>query len=104
MMVGMAGFDLPIWTIRRQIASAINLVVQVSRLMGGPRKIIRISEIIGMDGDTLNMQDIFTFKQTGLDEARRVRGEFLATGIRPQCLERLEVLGMNLSLEMFEKV
>jgi pilus assembly protein CpaF len=102
MMVGMAGFDVPIWTIRRQIASALNLVVQVSRLTGGPRKVVRISEIVATEEDALNMQDIFTFKSTGLDEQRRAQGDFYATGFRPQCLERLEVLGLKLPTAMFE--
>ena len=65
MMVGMAGFDLPIWIIRRQIASAVQIVVQVARLSGGVRKIIKISEITGMEGDVISMHDIFGFKQTG---------------------------------------
>src|SRR5438067_12583865 len=63
MMVGMAGFDLPIWVIRRQIASAIHIIVQVSRLMGGARKVVKISEVTGMEGDNLVMPDLFVFKQ-----------------------------------------
>ena len=103
MMVGMAGFDVPIWTIRRQIASAINIVVQAVRLTGGARKINRISEITGMEGDVLTMHDIFVFKQTGLDANRRAKGEFRATGIRPHSLERLEEVGSALSTELFEE-
>jgi pilus assembly protein CpaF len=103
MMVGMAGFDLPIWTIRRQIASAINIVVQAARLTGGPRKITRVSEITGMEGDVLSMHDIFVFKQTGLDEDRRAQGYFYTTGIRPMCLQRLESSGVTLPVELFEE-
>lgn len=103
MMVGMAGFELPIWTIRRQIASAINIVVQASRMTGGPRKVVRISEITGMEGDVLSMHDIFYFKQTGLDVARRAQGHYCATGIRPLCLERLESAGVKLPVELFEQ-
>ncbi len=103
MMVGMAGFDLPIWIIRRQIASAINLVVQVARLPGGVRKVIKISEITGMEGDVISMQDIFGFKQTGVDDSRVAQGYFFATGMRPQCLERLEVSGSALPVAMFER-
>jgi pilus assembly protein CpaF len=103
MMIGMAGFDLPIWIIRRQIASAVQLVVQVARLSGGVRKIIKISEITGMEGDVLSMQDIFVFKQTGVDENRAAQGQFLATGIRPQCLPRLEVSGTAIPFGMFER-
>jgi pilus assembly protein CpaF len=102
-MVGMAGFDLPIWVIRRQIASAIHLVVQVSRLLGGARKVVKVSEVTGMDGDNLSMHDVFAFKQTGLDQERKAQGYFFTTGIRPMCLERLEALGIALRPEMFER-
>src|SRR5213082_2846201 len=94
MMVGMAGFDLPIWTIRRQIASAIQVVVHLARLIGGARKVIRISEITGMEGDVLSMHDIFGFKQTGVDERGNAQGYFSVNGIRPKCLERLEAAGI----------
>ena len=103
MMIGMAGFDLPIWIIRRQIASAVQIVVQVARLLGGVRKIIKISEITGMEGDVMSMQDIFLFKQTGVDDNRVAQGYFLASGIRPQCLERLDVSGVSLPADMFER-
>ena len=93
MMVGMAGFDLPIWIIRRQIASAIQIVVQVARLPGGVRKVVKISEITGMEGDVISMHDLFGFKQTGVDDDRVAQGYFYATGIRPHCLERLEIAG-----------
>jgi pilus assembly protein CpaF len=102
-MVSMAGFDLPIWAIRRQIASAIHLVVQVSRLMGGARKVIKISEVAGTDGDNVAMHDLFIFKQTGVDERERAQGYFQATGIRPNCLEKLASLGVRLPPELFER-
>jgi pilus assembly protein CpaF len=103
MMIGMGGFDLPMWIIRRQIASSIHLVIQVARLQGGVRKVIKISEITGMEGDVMSMQDIFGFKQTGVDEKRVAQGYFFAAGIRPQCLERLEISGFGLSPSMFER-
>jgi pilus assembly protein CpaF len=103
MMIGMAGFDVPMWIIRRQIASAIQIVVQVARLVGGVRKVIKISEIIGMEGEVMSMHDIFQFKQTGVDENRTAQGSFLATGIRPHCLGRLEVSGVSVPVEMFER-
>ncbi len=103
MMVGMAGFDLPIWIIRRQLASAIQLVIQVARLPGGARKIIKISEITGMEGDVISMHDIFGYKQTGVDENRTAQGYFFSTGIRPQFMERLEISGAGLPVEMFER-
>src|SRR5262249_4310660 len=67
-MVGMAGFDLPQWVIRRQIASAIHLVIQVSRLLGGARKVVKVSEVTGIEGENFAMQDLFVFKQTGVDD------------------------------------
>ncbi len=103
MMIGMAGFDLPIWIIRRQIASAVQIVVQVARLTGGVRKIVKISEITGMEGEVMSMQDIFGFKQSGVDEDRRAQGYFFSTGLRPQCLERLEISGTKLPPQMFER-
>jgi pilus assembly protein CpaF len=103
MMIGMAGFDLPIWIIRRQIASAVQLVVQVARLSGGPRRVVKISEITGMEGDVMSMHDIFLYKQTGVDANRVAQGYFQSSGIRPQCLDRLESSGNTLPVSMFER-
>jgi pilus assembly protein CpaF len=103
MMIGMAGFDLPIWIIRRQITSAVQVIVQVARLPGGPRKVTKISEITGMEGDILSMHDLFVFKQTGVDDAGVAQGYFNATGIRPKLLEKLEAAGIRLPVEMFER-
>ena len=102
MMVGMAGFDVPIWTIRRQIASAINIVVQSVRLTGGPRKITRVSEITGMEGDVITMHDLFTFEQTGVSEDRVAEGFFSASGVRPHCLDRVNSAGVPMSADLFE--
>jgi pilus assembly protein CpaF len=102
-MVGMAGFDLPLWVIRRQIISAIHIIVQVSRQLGGARKIVKVSEVVGLEGDTVIMQDIFAFKQTGVDDKRRAQGYFHTTGIRPHCLERLASVGAGLPPELFER-
>jgi pilus assembly protein CpaF len=103
MMIGMAGFDLPIWIIRKQISSAVQIIVQVARLPGGVRKIIKISEITGMEEDVVSMQDIFGFKQTGVDEERTAQGYFFSSGIRPKCLEELESAGVRLPMELFER-
>lgn len=102
MMVGMAGFDMPMWVIRKQISSAVQIVVQAARLTGGVRKITKISEITGMEGEIISMHDLFVFKQTGLDANRVAQGHFMSTGIRPKCLEHLEVMGFHLDPEMFE--
>ena len=93
MMIGMAGLNLPIWVIRKQIASSIDIVVQVSRLMGGQRKVTHISEITGMESDTVMMHDIFEFVQTGVDETCSAVSFFKATGMRPECLSRLSACG-----------
>jgi pilus assembly protein CpaF len=103
MMVGMAGFDVPIWIIRRQVSSAVQIVIQVARLSGGVRRVVKISEITGMEGEIMSMQDLFGFKQTGVDDHRAAQGYFFASGIRPQCMEKLEVSGSRLPIEMFER-
>ena len=103
MMVGMVGFDLPVWTIRRMVASAINIVVQTVRLTGGVRKVVKISEITGMEGDVLTMHDLFVFNQTGVNESRIAQGYFAATGLRPNCLDRLQSAGVSVPVEMFEE-
>jgi pilus assembly protein CpaF len=102
MLVGMAGYDLPLWFIQRRIASAIDIVVHCARLTGGLRKVVQISEITGLEGATINMHDIFVFEQTGLDGDRKVCGRFRATGIRPQCLEQIRAEGVALPGAMFE--
>jgi pilus assembly protein CpaF len=102
-MVGMAGFELPMWVIRRQIASAIHIVVQVSRLLGGARKIVKISEVMGMEGDNFTMHDLFIFKQTGVDAHQVAQGYFQSTGVRPHCLERLSSFGVALPPQLFER-
>lgn len=103
MMVGMTGVDIPVWTIRRQIASAINIVVQAVRLTGGARKVVAISEITGMEGEIISMHDIFRFVQTGLDDNGVAIGYFEATGVRPHCAARMEACGMPMDLSSFEK-
>jgi pilus assembly protein CpaF len=103
MMVGMAGFDVPIWIIRRQIASAIQIVIQIARLHGGARKIIKISEITGMEGEIISMHDLFAYKQTGVDPAGNAQGYFYSNGIRPRCMDTLEAAGVTLPAELFER-
>jgi len=103
MMVGMAGFDVPIWIIRRQISSAIQIMVHVARLKGGVRKVVKISEITGMEGEIMSMQDLFGFKMTGIDEQGNAQGYFYSTGIRPKIMERLETSGAALPAGMFEE-
>ncbi|MGD1103268.1 MAG: CpaF family protein [Terriglobia bacterium] len=101
-MVAMSSFNLPEIATRRQIASAIDVVVQISRFSDGTRKVTSISEITGVEGDIISMQEIFAFRKTGLAENGTVLGEFSATGIRPRLSERLAASGVNLPPSMFE--
>ncbi|HEV3164620.1 MAG TPA: CpaF family protein [Isosphaeraceae bacterium] len=102
-MVTMAGLELPIRALRQQFASAVDLIIQGNRLQGGPRKITSISEVVSMEGDTIIMQEIFAFRQVGVDENGRAYGEFVATGIRPTFMERLERSGFNLPSDLFRQ-
>jgi pilus assembly protein CpaF len=100
-MVLMSGMDLPLKVIRQQIASAVDLIVHQARLRNGPRKITAISEISGMEGDTILMTDIFKYEQTGVTPQGEVIGSFKPTGIRPMFSPRLEAVGYRLAAELF---
>jgi pilus assembly protein CpaF len=101
-MVSMANLNIPERAVRHQIASAVHAVVQIARLSDGTRKVITVSEITGMDQESIAMQDIFSFDRTGTDESGKIRGVFRATGIRPQFCERLATSGTRLRPELFE--
>jgi pilus assembly protein CpaF len=103
-MVAMANLNIPEKAIRQQIASAINLIVQVTRLSDGTRKITGITEITGMEGEIITMQDIFVFEKLGITQEGKVAGRFRATGVRPKCAERLKGAGIVLPTNMFEGV
>jgi pilus assembly protein CpaF len=103
MLVGMAGYQLPLWFIQRQIGSAIDIVVHCARVSGGARKIVQISEVTGIEGNVINMHDVFLYEQSGIDENRAAQGQFVATGIRPRCLERLQTSGNHLPFDLFER-
>jgi pilus assembly protein CpaF len=100
-MVLMAGADLPLLAIRQQIASAVDIIVQVGRLQDGSRKIVQITEVVGLEEGIITTQDLFHFNQTGLDENRRVIGQFRPTGIRPRMMDRFERMGVPLKGEIF---
>ncbi len=102
-MVMMAGFDLPLRAIRQQFASAINVIVQAQRLTGGPRKITSVTEVTGMEGDVVTMQDIFAFEQLGVNSAGKAFGQFVASGIRPTFLERFAATGCPVDPSLFER-
>jgi pilus assembly protein CpaF len=101
-MVAMANLNIPEKAIRQQVASAIELVIQISRMADGTRKVTAISELTGMERDVITMQDLFVFEKTGIGESGRVQGRFRATGIRPRCSDRLAAAGIHLPPEMFE--
>jgi pilus assembly protein CpaF len=97
----MSGIELPVKVLREQIAAAIDLIVQQARLKDGTRKITAISEVSGMEGDTITMTDIFKFQQTGVSQDGKVLGELRPTGIRPAFSQRLEAAGYRLGPEIF---
>ncbi len=101
-MVSMANLNIPERAVRHQIAAALHAVVQIARLSDGTRKVITIAEILGMDGDSVAMRDIFEFERSGIDENGKVRGAFRATGIRPEFAERLAIAGARLRPALFE--
>ena len=100
-MIGMSGIDVPARSARSQIASAINVVIQVGRLSDGRRKLLSLSELTGMEGDVITMQEIFRFRQTGVNSEGQVEGKFEATGIRPRFIDHVTSHGMTLSSELF---
>ncbi|MDH3271193.1 MAG: CpaF family protein [Gemmatimonadota bacterium] len=100
-MVAMADLKLPDRAVRTQIASAVDIIVQVSRLSDGSRRVRQITEVVGMEGDVITMQDIFTFEQTGIEDDGRVLGRLRPTGIRPKCMERLKAHGFEMTSEAF---
>jgi pilus assembly protein CpaF len=102
-MVMMTGFEMPIKAMRQQIASAVNILIQANRLQGGIRRVTSITEIVGMEQDTVVMQDIYKYVQEGIDETGRARGHFEATGIRPTFMTKLEAAGVRLPSSAFKQ-
>ncbi|HWQ55781.1 MAG TPA: CpaF family protein [Bryobacteraceae bacterium] len=103
-MVGMANSNMGVRSIRQQVASAVNLFVQAARFSDGTRRVTHITEVVGMEGDMITLQDIFVFEKTGLGENGRVTGRFRATGIRPKFHERLRACGVQLPASLFQTV
>jgi len=102
-MVIMAGTELPQKAILEQIASAINIIVQTARLSDGSRKIVKVTEVLGLDGDRINMQDLFYFEQKGLDEKRKVVGEFKKCGVLPSFFNEFEIHGIEMPESIFRE-
>jgi len=101
-MVAMGNLNIPDRAVRQQVASAIHVVIQLTRMSDGTRKVTAISEITGMEEDAITMQDIFVFDRQGLAPNGKVRGVFRATGIRPKCSQVIAACGINLPRQMFE--
>src|SRR3954463_5482338 len=102
-MIMMAGMELPIKAMRQQISSAVDLIIQANRLQGGPRKVTSITEVMGMEQDMIIMQDIFRYKQLGIDQNGRTYGQFEASGVRPTFVSRLEAAGIKLPSGLFQE-
>jgi pilus assembly protein CpaF len=103
-MVGMANANMSVHSIRQQISSAVDLFVQISRMSDGTRRVTAITECVGMEGDQVTMQDIFTFEKIGVTESGRVSGRFRATGVRPKFYEKLQAAGVNIPASVFQTV
>jgi pilus assembly protein CpaF len=101
-MIMMSGFELPIKAMRQQISSAVNVLIQANRLQGGIRRVTNITEVVGMEQDTVIMQDVYKYVQEGIDETGRARGHFEATGIRPGFMTKLESAGVRLPSSAFK--
>jgi pilus assembly protein CpaF len=102
-MVMMAGFELPIKAIREQVSSAIDIIVQISRMRDGSRKVTGISEVVGMEGEIISMQEIVRFDQHGMDKLGKVVGAFMFTGVQPYCLKRFEELGISFDVHTLKE-
>ena len=102
-LVLMAGHSLPDRAIREQVASALELMVHVSRMSDGSRRILSVQELLGMEGNVVTMQEIFRYVQTGVDRDGKISGHFEATGIVPKCADRIRLAGVDLPLEIFER-
>lgn len=102
-MIMMSGFELPLKAMRQQISSAVDLVIQASRLQGGKRRVTYVTEILNMENDMILTQDIFKYVQEGVNPQGKAKGKFIATGIRPKCIERLESSGIRLPNGIFRE-
>mgnify|MGYP001063084854 FL=1 len=103
-MVAMAGIEMPLKAVRSQIASAVNLIVQVSRLQDGSRRMVSITEITGMEGDVISMQEVFKFQRLGLTPENKIIGQFTATGVRSHFSERFKLWGFDLPTSIYEPI
>jgi len=100
-MVMMSGLEIPVAAVRDYVSSALSVIVHLSRMSDGTRRVTWVSEVIGMEGEIVTMQDLFSFRQKGVDEHGRVIGEVVATGIRPKFADRLASVGCPLPPDLF---
>jgi pilus assembly protein CpaF len=103
-MVGMGNANMSARAIRQQVASAVDVMVQVSRFSDGSRKLTHITELVGLEGDQVTMQDIFLFEKSGVTESGKVMGRFRATGVRPRFYEKLRASGITLPTSLFQTI
>jgi len=103
-MIAMAGIEMPLKAVRSQISSAVNLIVQASRLQDGSRRMTSITEITGMEGDVISMQEIFRFQRVGLTPENKIIGHFTGTGVRSHFSERFKMWGYDLPSSIYEPV
>jgi pilus assembly protein CpaF len=101
-LVSMAGFNLAAKAMRHYVSSALDVIIQIARMSDGTRKVISLQEVVGMEGDLITLQELFVFQQTGLDENRKVKGRFKATGVRPTFFERIAAKGVALPSDLFD--
>jgi pilus assembly protein CpaF len=102
-LVMMSGFELPVKAIRQQVSGAVDVLIQANRLQGGPRRVTAITEVVGMEQDTIIMQDIYRYKQNGIDENGKAHGHFECTGVRPSFMDKLECAGVRLPASAFRE-
>ena len=102
-LVMMSGFELPVKAIRQQVSGAVDVLIQANRLQGGPRRVTAITEVVGMEQDTIIMQDIYRYKQLGVDEQGKAHGHFECTGVRPSFMDKLESAGVRLPASAFRE-
>jgi pilus assembly protein CpaF len=101
MLILMAGVELPVMAMRQQISSAVDVVIQAARMKDGTRKVTKITEVVGMEGDVVTTQDLFEYVSTGLDEDGKLLGYHACCGIRPKCMDRLQVYGARFGTDFF---
>jgi pilus assembly protein CpaF len=101
-LVALSGFTVAPGFIRRYISSALDIIIQLSRLVDGSRKVVSFQEITGMEGEVVTLQEIFSFEQTGVDRDGRVKGRFISRGIRPKFIDKFKAFGISVPIELFD--